>query len=285
MQDTITDQGATARRHRTITVRFGGVQREVALRIPSSYVPGTAMSAVFALHGGSGDASVMYDPDRQIASHAENDGFIAVFPNGLPKPERPNSTNYYWGDPINIAYMAFLMDELSMRYTIDTRRIYFIGFSGGAKLIYNLAADPLISTRIAGIGTVAGIIGGKRVHPASSPWIISDPSVTSGVPMPAYLVQGARDRRLPLAGGFDDDGEQMMLGFENKVAIWRNFTGALAEAPSTGPLPPGVTSRSWVNPDSGHGVVAVVDAQLAHHWPHWDVMDEFWRFFQRMPPR
>lgn len=285
MQDTITDRRALAHRHRTITVAFGGVQRAVALRIPSSYVPGTATPAVFALHGGSGDASVMYDPDRQIASHAERDGFIAVFPNGLPQPERPNSTNYYWGDPINVGYMAFLMDELSMRYTIDTRRIYFIGFSGGAKLIYNLAADPLISARIAGIGTVAGDIGSKRVQPATSPWIISDPSVTRGVPLPAYLVQGARDRRLPLAGGFDDDGEQMMIGFEAKVAIWRNFSGALAEAPFAGSLPPSVAARCWANPGNGHGVVAAVDVQLAHHWPHWDLIGEFWRFFQCMPPR
>jgi poly(3-hydroxybutyrate) depolymerase len=279
MQDLITD------RRVTITVPFADVERDVAMFVPSGYTSGTAMPLVFALHGGSGDASVMYAPDKRIVSHAEHDGFIAVFPNGLPRPNQPHSHNYFWDDPINQSYMAFLMDEISARYTIDTSRIYFIGFSGGAKLIYNLAGDPLFSPRIAAIATVAGAIGGKPVEPAAAPWTIIDPSVTGGTPMPAYLVQGANDRHFPLTGGFDHVGEWILVGFETKVAIWRHFTAAHAESTYPGMLPPNVDARTWNNPDSGHNVVAVVDEGLAHHWPHWDLMGELWRFFQAMPPR
>ncbi|HEY0735130.1 MAG TPA: PHB depolymerase family esterase [Herpetosiphonaceae bacterium] len=285
MQNLIIEPVTSADRRITITLSFAGVEREIAVFVPSSYVAGTAMPIVFALHGGSGDASVMYAPDKRIVAHAEQDGFIAIFPNGLPRPNKPHSQNYFWDDPINQSYMAFLMDELSARYTIDTSRIYFIGFSGGAKLIYNLACDPLISARIAAIGTVAGAIGGKPVEPAAAPWTIIDPSSDGGIPLPAYLVQGANDIRCPLAGGFDDENEQILVGFETKVAIWRHFASTHDESAYPGALPPNVSARRWTNANGGHSVVAVVDDGLAHHWPHWDLMGQLWSFFQAIPPR
>lgn len=276
-----------ARGHQTtITVQYEGVQREVAVYVPSRYVPNTSLPLVVALHGGSGDASVMYADDKRIVAHAEHDGFIAVFPNGLPMPDKPDSRNYYWGDPVNLGYMPFLLDEMLARYALDTSRIYFIGFSGGAKLIYGLASDPLISARIAGIGTVAGDIGSKSLLPDTTPWEVSDPSVSGGHAMPAFLVQGAKDMHLPFAGGFDDEGEKIVVGFETKVAIWRHFTGAHAEtnAPALA-LPPSVTARAWTNAQTGCAVVAVVDDKLAHRWPEWDLMGAFWSFFQHMTTR
>jgi polyhydroxybutyrate depolymerase len=284
---TLTSQPVSAPGRRiTITVTHEGVERDVAVFVPSRYVSDAAMPLVVALHGGSGDASVMYAEDKRIVAHAERDGFIAVFPNGLPKPDKPNSKNYYWGDPINLSYMAFLLDELIARYTIDAGRIYFIGFSGGAKLIYGLACDPLISARIAGIGTVAGETGGKSLQPADAAWEMIDPSVSGGRAMPAFLVQGAKDTHLPLAGGFDNEGEKIVVDFETKLAIWRHFTGALAETTYTATtLPPSVSARTWTNPQTGHAVVAGVGDNLAHRWPDWDLMGELWSFFQSIPTR
>ena len=43
--------------------------------------------------------------------------------------------------------------------------------------------------------------------------------------------------------------------------------------------------REWNNPASGQAVVAVVDENLGHAWPDWDLMGELWSFWQRMPPR
>lgn len=268
-----------------ITLEYEGAQREVSIYVPSGYTPGTPLPVVFALHGGSGSAAVMYAPAKRIVAHAESDNFVAVFPNGLPRPETPNSRNYYWDDPVNNGYMAFLIDELNARYSIDTQRVYFVGFSGGAKLIYELAADPAMSARIAGVGTVAGTIGSKPVLPATSAWAIIDPSVGGGTPMAAFLVQGQQDPKLPAAGGFDDDGEKILVGFETKVAIWQHFVGALAESNYPAALPAGVAAREWNNAQTGHAVVAVVDENLGHAWPSWDLMGELWSFWQRMPVR
>jgi polyhydroxybutyrate depolymerase len=284
MQTLTSEPTSATRQPITITLTYEGVERDVAVFVPASYVSGTAMPLVVALHGNSGDASVMYAGNKRIVAHAERDGFIAVFPNGLPR--RPNSNNYYWDDPINLPYMGFLLDELSARYTIDIGRIYFVGFSAGAILINRIACHLEISARIAGIGAVAGKIGSKKTEPFDAPWVILDPSVSGGCAMPAFLVHGALDEILPLEGGFGDEGEMIMVGFETEVAIWRHCTGALAEATTQTPaLPPSATARAWTNAQTGHAVVAVVDDQLAHHWPNWDLMGAFWSFFQRMPTR
>ena len=160
-----------------------------------------------------------------------------------------------------------------------------MGFSGGAQLIYELAADPLISARIAGIGTVAGTIGLKPVQPATAAWEIIDPSVTGGIPMPALLAQGQLDPKQPAAGGFGGYGEKIVVGFETKTAIWQHVVGALTPGSYPRALPSGVVAREWNNVQSGHAVVALVDDNLAHEWPTWDLMGELWSFWQRMPAR
>lgn len=271
----------------TTTVHYEGVDRPVSLYMPSGYQTGTAAPLVFALHGGSGDASVMYDPDKRIVEYAEREGFIAVFPNGLPKPGAPaGSTNYYWGDPVNVGYMDHLIDLAIANYTIDTRRIYFIGFSGGAKLIYNLAADPAVSARIAAIATVAGELGGKNTVPPTSPWEVIDPVASGGVPMSALLLQGGEDKRMPEKGGFDEDFERIVTSFQVKVDTWRLFivapSGSSVQIPGS---PSRVKATEYSNATTGQTVVSIIDSKLAHSWPSWNLMGVIWDFFERVPTR
>ena len=271
----------------TITVRFRGVDRPVSLYVPTSYASGTPIPLLFALHGGSGDASVMYDPDKRITEFAESEGFIAVFPNGLNRPGAPaGSINYYWEDPVNKPYMNHLIDLMQGTFTIDAGRIYFVGFSGGAKLIYGLAADPQISARIAAIATVAGGIGGKSTEPATSQWEVIDPSISGGVPMSALLLQGGNDVRFPEQGGFDDDFERIGASFQMKVDIWRLFINARTGSSVTllG-APARVEATRYTNTTTGHTVISARDPVLAHRWPEWNYMEAIWDFFEQAPTR
>src|SRR6266508_1879205 len=195
-----------------IAILIGLVERQVAIYVPSGYRAGTAVPLVFALHGGGGDASKMYAPDKRIVGYAESEGFIAVFPNGLPAPGAPaGSDKYYWIDPVNIGFMNHLIDLMTARFTINSRRVDCIGFSGGAKRCYRLAADPAISARIAAIATVGGDMGSKP----------SDP------PISALLLQGGEDTGLPAMGGFPDDFSSIRSSFQTKVDSWRLFVGAI----------------------------------------------------------
>jgi poly(3-hydroxybutyrate) depolymerase len=270
-----------------IAILIGQVQRQVAIYVPNSYQPGAAVPLVFALHGGGGDASKMYNPEKRIVEYAESQGFIAVFPNGLPKPGAPaGGNNYYWEDPANIDFMNHLIDLMMDRFTIDSRRVYFIGFSGGAKLCYRLAADPAISARIAAIATVAGEMGGKLTEPPTSPWEIIDPAATGGVPMSALLLQGGNDERMPAAGGFDEEFDRISASFQTKVDIWRLFVGArdgVSETLFGAPLR--VEATRYTNPPTGRVVLSALDPVLAHKWPEWNFMGVIWDFFERAPTR
>jgi poly(3-hydroxybutyrate) depolymerase len=270
-----------------IAILIGQVQREIAIYVPNSYQPGVALPLVFALHGSNQDASVMYAPDHRIVEYAESEGFIAVFPNGLPKPGAPaGSTNYFWADPVNVEYMNHLIDLMMGRFTIDSRRVYFIGFSGGAKLSYQLAADPAISARIAAIATVAGEMGSKQTEPPASPWEVIDPTASGGVPMSALLLQGGEDKKLPAAGGFEEDYSSIKISFQAKVDSWRLFvrTGAGVTATLPG-APARVAATAYTNPADGRIVISALDPVLPHKWPEWNFMGAIWDFFERAPTR
>ncbi len=270
-----------------IAVLIGQVQRQVAIYVPNSYQTGVAVPLVFALHGGGGDASKMYDPEKRIVEYAESQGFIAVFPNGLPLPTAPpDSANYYWHDPVNIDFMNHLIDLAMNRFTIDSRRVYFIGFSGGAELIYKLAADPAISARIAAIATVAGDMGSKLTDPPTSPWEIIDPAASGGVPMSALLLQGVEDQRQPAIGGFKDNFETIKMSFQTKVDSWRLFVGARDGVVETLPgAPSRVEAMRYTNPANGRTVISALDPALPHKWPEWNFMGVIWDFFGRAPTR
>jgi poly(3-hydroxybutyrate) depolymerase len=269
------------------TVWFGQVQRQVAIYVPNGYRPDVAVPLVFALHGGGGDASKMYDPDKRIVEYAESQGFIAVFPNGLPLPGAPpERPNYFWYDPVNIDFMDHLIDLMMGRFTIDSSRVYFIGFSGGAELIYKLAAVPAISARIAAIATVAGDMGSKRTDPPTSPWVIIDPAASGALSMSALLLQGGEDVRQPAAGGFKDDFETIKMSFQTKVDSWRLFVGARDGVSETLPgAPLGVQAMRYTNPADGRTVVSALDPALPHKWPEWNFMGAIWDFFEHAPTR
>lgn len=270
-----------------IAVLIGLVQREVAIYVPNTYRADAAVPLVFALHGGGGNASKMYDPDKRIVEYAESRGFIAVFPNGLPMPgDPPGSNNYYWDDPANIDFMKHLINLMTDHFTIDSRRIYFIGFSGGAKLCYRLAADPAISARIAAIATVAGDMGGKRTEPPTSPWEIIDPTASGGVPMSALLLQGGEDKREPVMGGFEEDFSSIKSSFQTKVDSWRLFAGAKDGTSATLLFAPArIEATRYTSQANRLVVISALDPALPHQWPEWNFMGAIWDFFEHAPTR
>lgn len=68
------------------TFSYGGVDRHYCTYTSSLIGGGTQHPLVIALHGGDGNASQMMGDARRIIEHAEAMGWIAVFPNGLPRP-------------------------------------------------------------------------------------------------------------------------------------------------------------------------------------------------------
>jgi len=269
-----------------VTVHHIGMDRPLIIVLPPSYKKGTPVPLVLVLHGGNGNGQDFYDTTPDIPETAKRNGFIAVYLTGLPLAGSKDPKNAVWEDAINDAYVPYVMDYMQANYSIDTRRIYMAGFSGGAKLTYRLASDPIASKRIAAIGTAAGDMG-THIPPTSltSPLYVIDPLKLGGMPMSALLVQGGKDDKLPIDGSKNEEGGYK-LDFKGKVDLWVKFIGGTpVAAPTLTGIPQRATVAKYANAQTGNAVVTVIDPVLAHKWPEWPLMSTLWEFFKSVPTR
>jgi poly(3-hydroxybutyrate) depolymerase len=269
------------------TFSYGGVDRHYCTYTSSLIAAGTQHPLVIALHGGAGNASQMMEDGRRIIEHAEAMGWIAVFPNGLPRPSCGGASpclDNSWGAPDNVFFIAELISRMKSGGGVQADRVHLIGFSGGAKLIYDIVATPGFPHAIRSIATVAGAFG--LFHADRPEEGFSVIPIDQGTPTSALLAQGGLDPKLPAAGGLDETGRESHVSFRTKVDYWRLVTGTeratprpvdvLALAPTA---PADVTASRYA--DAGLTVVEVLDPTLAHAWPDWDLMAVVVEFFEQ----
>jgi poly(3-hydroxybutyrate) depolymerase len=269
------------------TFRYGGVDRHYCTYTSSLVGVGAQAPLVIALHGGDGNASQMMEDARRIIARAESSGYIAVFPNGLPKPSCGGSSpclDNNWAQPDNVFFIAELISRMKAGGQVLDDRVHLIGFSGGAHLIYNVAATPGFPHAIRSVATVAGALG--LFHADRSEEGFSVIQLDQGAPLSALLAQGGLDPRAPAAGGLDETGLESHVSFRTKVDYWRLVTDTatataqpfdiLASDPNA---PADVAAVRYSN--AGLTVVEVLDPTLAHAWPTWDIMAVMAEFFER----
>ena len=269
------------------TFDYGGVARYYCTYTSSLIGVGTRAPLVIALHGGDGNASQMMDDARRIIARAESSGYIAVFPNGLPKPSCGGSSpclDNNWAQPDNVFFIAELISRMKAGGQVLDDRVHLIGFSGGAKLIYQVAATPGFPHAIRSVATVAGAFG--LFHADRPEEGFSVIQLDQGTPVSALLAQGGLDWRAPAAGGLDETGLESHVSFRTKVDYWRLVTDtAAAQAEPLDVLaldptaPADVAAFRYSN--AGLTVVEILDPTLAHAWPTWDIMGVIAEFFDR----
>ena len=189
------------------TFSYGGVDRHYCTYTSSLIGVGAQAPLVIALHGGDGNASQMMEDARRIIARAESSGYIAVFPNGLPKPSCGGSSpclDNNWAQPDNVFFIAELISRMKAGGQVLDDRVHLIGFSGGAQLIYNVAATPGFPHAIRSVATVAGALG--LFHADRPEEGFSVIQLDQGAPVSALLAQGGLDLRAPAAGGLDETG-------------------------------------------------------------------------------
>ena len=143
------------------SIFFASRQRTYLLHLPPSYLAGTPMPLVIAMHGGGG-WGVQLQNQSQLSVKADAAGFIVVYPEGVKTPVTGIRTwnaggccAYAMNQNIDdVGFISALIDTLKANYSIDTNRIYATGMSNGAFLAYRLACE--LSNKIAAIAPVAG---------------------------------------------------------------------------------------------------------------------------------
>ena len=140
----------------TETIDVQGVNRLYVLYVPASYSAADPAPLMFNFHGGAMTAMEMLQLS-DMRAQAEADGFLLVYPQGLPEPGGGpiwNSEGPYSNGTDEMAFIGAVIDELAVDYSVDERRVYACGYSNGGNLVYDLACQ--MSDRFAAIAAVAG---------------------------------------------------------------------------------------------------------------------------------
>jgi polyhydroxybutyrate depolymerase len=141
----------------TWPVRSGGVERRYSVYVPRHRVDRQPCPIVVDIHGtGSNPAEEL--EVSGMARAAEERSFVVVLPIAcVPHPNGGTGWNIPADphEPDDVRYVADVLDDVSRRLDVDSRRIYVTGFSGGARLASEVASR--LSHRIAALGAVGGL--------------------------------------------------------------------------------------------------------------------------------
>ena len=137
--------------------------RSYSAYIPSTYKPEIPSPLLIALHGLSGWGLQLMD-NTEFNNLAEANGFIVAYPNGNPELVDNRVIRSWNGggccaisqrnNSDDVSYINNLIDDVSGRYSINSKRVYLTGHSNGSMLAQKLACQ--LSNKIAAVAVVAG---------------------------------------------------------------------------------------------------------------------------------
>jgi polyhydroxybutyrate depolymerase len=238
-----------------------GRQRHYRLYVPSALPADASVPLLVALHGGLG-SSEQFAVNSGFDELAESNGFIVVYPDGIPAlPDRPGLQTWNGGyccgpaardDVDDVGYIRLLIDLLADRLPIDPARVFAVGHSNGGILAYRLACE--LSDRIAAIGVQAGSLGVDECRPAQQVSVLH--------------LHGLADTNHPIDGGTGTgvSGVEFRSGRE-AVRILAASNGCGNEPLVEGvPSNPDIEVTTWSNCGSGATVRLMTVVGASHAW-------------------
>ncbi|MAU08916.1 MAG: hypothetical protein CL607_03775 [Anaerolineaceae bacterium] len=248
--------------------------RSYNLYIPTNYTFDDPMPLVMVLHGrpGNGPGIALITDMNRIA---EENGFIAVYPEGLiPPSETVRGWNYVRDIPLfassdgsaisqrdDVQFLVDLKHDLAELMPIDSSRAYVTGFSNGGFMTQRMACDA--AGRFAAFAAVGSALS----------WGM--PSICEGrPPVPMMTMHGTRDVSVPWTGTTVTlSGREVYLTapLPNTLMFWQEHNGCndeltLEDLPQLGDSPGTSVSRwTYVNCTEPLEFVAVENG--GHNWP------------------
>jgi polyhydroxybutyrate depolymerase len=199
------------------------------LHVPSKTTPSGA-PLVVVFHGAGGNGRD-YLTKNGWAALSEQEGFVVVAPDGLTaiprlptnfrmNPRLWNSGQLNAKSPrakINdIAFVHALLDDVALRTSIDTKRVYATGHSNGAGMTFKVGAE--FSQRFAGLATVMGLNSSEGARPTKA--------------LPTLMLLGTRDPLNPIEGGERELpwGKSTVPPVAQGIQAWKQSLGCNAAA-------------------------------------------------------
>jgi polyhydroxybutyrate depolymerase len=127
--------------------------------VPSSYSKNSRVPLVLLLHG-YGSTGAQQESYMKFVAVAEKNQFILVYPDGNTDSigrrfwNATDACCNFFSQVDDDAYLLSILNEMESNYSIDAKRIYFVGHSNGGFMSYRMACRH--SDRIAAIASLAG---------------------------------------------------------------------------------------------------------------------------------
>lgn len=141
---------------------LGYTTRSYWIHLPPGYEASRPTPLVLVFHGGGGTGAGA-ESSTGISRLADQKGFIAVYPQGLPFSQLGgNYTTWAATGPLDsisggtddLLFVSVLLDALQARYCVDPQRIYATGFSAGGAMTAFLTCG--LTGRIAAFAPFSG---------------------------------------------------------------------------------------------------------------------------------
>jgi polyhydroxybutyrate depolymerase len=255
----------------TVTLRVGGRDRLARLHIPLGYTPEHDLPLVVDLHG-SGSTAAGQESVSRMSGTADARHFVVVY----PQANRRSGAGYAWNvpgtptwqaaGPDEAAFVKQLVAQVSGRYCVDARRVFAVGFSGGAREASELVCQP------GRLFAALAAVGGLRA-PAPCP----------AGPVPVLAIHGSADVQNPYGG---HGAPYWTYSVPEAARRWAVHDGCPA-GPVVSTIAGGTLTAYRDCPDST-GVELYTLLGKGHQWPgahpgDLPANDVIWRFFEDHP--
>lgn len=215
----------------TLQIEAAGHTWNYHVQVPKDYDGTRAVPVVLVLHGAGGGGQT-YLNQAGWARKADEAGFLAIAPDGLPAGPtlEPNflSNPRLWNSsqlrPLSprariddLAFFRALLDDVAKRWKVDADRVHVTGHSNGGGMTFRLAYE--MSDRFAAVAPVAS---GFWTRPREG---------LPQRPLPTLFLIGTEDPLVPLAGGERTTpwGKTLVPPIERTLERWRQAQGCKYE--------------------------------------------------------
>ncbi|MEO7363518.1 MAG: PHB depolymerase family esterase [Gemmatimonadaceae bacterium] len=229
----------------TFRIQFGNKNREYIIHVPVG--ASTALPLLLAFHGGGGEAAG-FQHYAGLDAVSDREKFFVVYPYGTGVfPQRLLTWNSgeccSYGMKNNVDDVGFaisVIDDVTRRTRVDTKRIYATGHSNGAMMSYWLAAEH--AERIAAIVPVSGAYNLAKFAPSQPVAVldmhsVDDPrALNNGGMGPAFRGTQERSLHRPVMVGIHRWTVNNKCGGDSTVTETRTGTAGTDNACQTATL-------------------------------------------------
>jgi polyhydroxybutyrate depolymerase len=249
----------------------GGQARQYRLHVPPSYEQDKPVPLVINLHGYNSNAE-QQEHVSQMSVKADQESFIAVYPEGLGSPQTWHVGPGAEG-AADLQFISDLIRHLQSRFNVDRARIYATGISNGAQMANRLGCE--LSDVIAAIAPVSG-----GYPPTLECYPVR--------PVPVVAFHGTADRLIPYEGQ-----GRLLLPAREWATAWAARNGC-NPTPTLTFQHGEVTGETWSNCQGSAEVTLYTIEGRGHSWPGSDMppeittqdidaTDVIWKFFEAHP--